>query len=196
MQAEVGLIAALTGDFWRFARLVLEAQVLADLEADCIRAGLRVPGRPFPVPSGDAPPFRRVIDLAGRRAGPAALRRLGFACGSSAARPFEANVLSPNEGALRMVSAFERACGARGWSARADGRSSLALPLAFEPPASPAFLAFVSGFAKGAATRLNEGVVPEIRRGPEGPKALATAFRWSPRDAVGTLRGGRRTPRR
>ncbi len=193
MQAQIGLVAALSGDFWRFTRLTLDPGVVAALEEDCLRAGLRVPGRPFPLPNGDAPPFRGVVELAGNRAGRAALRRLGFACGSSAARAFEANVLSPNEGALRMLAAFERACGASLWGAGAKGEGSLSLSLAFEPPAAPAFVAFVGGFVKGAGTRLNEGIVPEVRIRAEGPHAFAATIEWGPRAARAALKGGKRT---
>lgn len=195
MQAQVGLVASLAGDFWRFARLALDPQVVRAIEDDCLRAGLRVPGRPFPVPAGDAPPFRRVVELAANRAGKSALRRLGFACGGSAARAFEANVLSQNEGARRMVAAFERACGASAWAAKATGSSRLSLSLAFNPPASPAFLAFVGGFVKGAATRLNEGVVPEVGPGAEGPHALVATLEWGRRAAPAALKGGRKTRR-
>ncbi len=194
-QPHVGLIAALAGDFWRLARLTLDPAVVVALEEDCLREGLRVPGRPFPLPDGEAPPFRRVLALAERRVGRPALRRLGFACGGSVARAFEANVLSPNEGAIRMLAAFEKACGASGWNAKTEGAGSLSLSLAFDPPSTAAFAAFVAGFVKGAATRLNEGVVPLVRTRAEGPQAFSATLDWGPPAAPPALKGGRRTRR-
>lgn len=94
-----------------------------------------------------------------------------------------------------MVAAFSQACGGPPCSARAVGQHALSLSLPFDPPASPALVAFVAGFVKGAATRLNEGVVPGLRPGAQGPREFSLTLAWAPAPASGALTGGKRTRR-
>lgn len=202
MEHQRNLLSALFRDFWSYASLILDPTAKRALEDASLKAGAQPPGR-LPAPAGVGPAsFTGLLEVAHRTHGAKFLRHAGHYCGSSAARSYEANVLSPSEGARRLWAELAAEWTPFNFEASEAPGGRIVLAVLGTAPLPQGLVEFVGGFVKGAAMRLNEGAVPSLEeRAPKPGLVWATTVDWSPRETpeaapVRPPTGGRRRPRR
>lgn len=179
MGHEKSLLSALNRDFWSYASLILDPASKRALEDACRKAGAPAPGRLTPAGATGLALERRVLAVAHGEPGGAFVRHAGFFCGSSAARLFEANVRSPNEGAKRLANAIAAECSSLVLEGKAKSESQFELAIISLAALERSLKEFAGGFVKGAAVRLNEGDVPLIReRVTAGGKVWRATVEW------------------
>lgn len=188
------LLPLLQRDFWSYASLILDVAAKRDLEDACRAAGAALPSR-LPVGgSAEAAGMTSLIETAHRACGGEFVRHAGYFGGANAGRTAEANVRSPNDGARRLIGELTRECGSLHFEIAVPSQGRCVVSVIGLRPIGPALTAYAEGFVKGAAMRLNEGLVPTIQeRTAQGGKVWSATLDWgAPAPARGPATGGRR----
>lgn len=161
LMAHHQLIATLHRDLWAYAGMMLSEGARRSLEESCRKLGVTVSrlGPPAPI---SAPAFCSVVKAARAQEGEEFLHHAGYFAGSNAARRVEGNLPEPNSGAERLAAEAAAAFTDLTIQARAPSAARFEISINARQPLDRGAVAYVHGFVKGAATRLNEGSPPVL----------------------------------
>jgi hypothetical protein len=181
--------------FWAFAEMILGAPGKAELEDACKKAGARPRGTIYAGVAPDPRSFCVSLAEGARLRGRSFARRAGHYVGSQIARHFVESTPHPNEEAHRMMQAVAPSFPLLRFIGSGEPGPHFAVEVRSNEPISPAFAEFATGFIRGAATRIREGVPALVEAGVSKDERVFTArVEWD--KTGGPATGGRRRPHR